>query len=142
VLTETAAVAAGSLLLAVAAALATWAGTTAAGAPLTLAEALAGTLAVLPVVLLCLGAALAALGWAPQAVLAIGVLPAAGGYLLLVFAQTFRWPDWLRELSPFAHLAPVPAEPWDVGGAVGMLVVAVLLAVLGLAGYARRDLRG
>ena len=106
------------------------------------ATALAGALSVLPVAMLCLGAALAALGWAPQAVVALGVLPAAGGYLLLVFAESFRWPEWVRGLSPFAHVAAVPAEPMDVGGAVGMLVVAVLLAVVGLTGYARRDLRG
>jgi ABC-2 type transport system permease protein len=109
---------------------------------LSLSDALAGTLSVVPVALLCLGAALAALGWAPQAVLAIGILPAAGGYLLLVFAQTFRWPQWVVEISPFAHLAPVPAEPIDGAGALGMLAVAVLLAAVGVARYARRDLRG
>ena len=85
---------------------------------------------------------LAALGWAPQAVLGLGVLPAAGGYLLLVFADSFRWPEWVRDLSPFAHVASVPAEPFDVPGALGMLAVAAALAVVGLAGYARRDLRG
>ena len=73
---------------------------------------------------------------------AIGVLPAAGGYLLLVFAESFRWPDWVRSLSPFDHLAPVPAAPVDVAGALGMLVVAAALAAVGLAAYARRDLRG
>jgi hypothetical protein len=30
----------------------------------------------------------------------------------------------------------------DVGGAVGMLLVAVVLGVAGIAGYGRRDLRG
>ena len=45
----------------------------------------------------------------------------------------------MRWLSPFAHLAAVPAEPLDLAGALGMLVVAALLAVVGLAGYARRD---
>ena len=74
--------------------------------------------------------------------LAIGVLPAAGGYLLLVFADTFAWPAWVRSVSPFAHLASVPAESLNAGGAVGMLVVALALAAVGLAGYARRDLRG
>ena len=69
-------------------------------------------------------------------------ITAAGGYLLLAFADSFRWPGWIRSLSPFAHLASVPAEPMDVTGAVGMVVVALLLAVLGLYGYARRDLRG
>ncbi|MET0763866.1 MAG: hypothetical protein ABWY29_03315 [Blastococcus sp.] len=141
-LTEAAAVATAAVLLAAVAALATWAGAAAVGAPLSLPEALAGTLSVVPVALLCLGAALAALGWAPQAVLAIGILPAAGGYLLLVFAQTFRWPHWVLDLSPFAHLAPVPAEPLDVAGTLGMLLVAVLLGAAGVTRYARRDLRG
>jgi ABC-2 type transport system permease protein len=128
--------------LAAVAGLATWLGTVWVGAGLGPGDALWGAISVVPVALLCLGAALAALGWAPSAVLALGVLPAAGGYLLLVFADTFRWPEWVRGLSPFAHVAAVPAEPMDVGGAVGMLVVAVLLAGIGLVGYARRDLRG
>jgi ABC-2 type transport system permease protein len=132
----------GCVVLAATAGLATWAGAAWVGAGLAPGDALWGALSVLPVALLCLGAALAALGWAPSAVLALGVLPAAGGYLLLVFADSFRWPEWVRGLSPFAHLASVPAEPLDVPGALGMLAVAVALALLGLAGYARRDLRG
>lgn len=141
-LTEALAVLGAVVLLAVATGLATWGGTTWVGAGLAAADAVAGAVAVVPVALLCLGAALMALGWAPAAVMAVGVLPAAGGYLLLVFAESFRWPGWVRSVSPFAHLASVPAQPWDAAGAVGMLVVAVGLAAVGLAGYARRDLRG
>jgi ABC-2 type transport system permease protein len=130
------------VLVAAAAGVATWAGATWVGAGLGLGESLRGALSVVPVALLCLGAGLLALGWAPSAVLPVGILPAAAGYLLLVLAQTFRWPSWVVDVSPFAHLAAVPAEPVDVGGAVGMLAVALLLAVLGVYGYARRDLRG
>jgi ABC-2 type transport system permease protein len=36
------------------------------------------------------------LGWAPSAVFALGVLPAAGGFLLLVLADTFGWPGAVR----------------------------------------------
>ena len=139
---EAGTVALGCVVLAAVTGLATWAGTTWVGAGLGLGDALWGAVSVVPVALLCLGAALAALGWAPQAVLPIGVLPAAGGYLLLVFADSFRWPEWVRDVSPFAHVASVPAEPVDVGGALGMLAVAAALAVVGLVGYARRDLRG
>ncbi|MGY1682209.1 hypothetical protein [Geodermatophilus sp. SYSU D01176] len=139
---EAGVVAVGTVVVAAAAGAATGAGAAWVGAGLGLGEALGGAVAVVPVALLCLGAALFALGWLPSAVLAIGVLPAAGGYLLLVLADSFRWPSWVRDVSPFAHLAAVPAEPVDVAGAIGMLVVAVLLAVVGLAGYARRDLRG
>jgi ABC-2 type transport system permease protein len=138
---EAAAVFAGCLVLAVVAGLATWIGATSVRAGLTVADALGGVVNVVPVALLCLGAALLALGWAPGAVLPIGVLPAAGGYLLQVLADTFGWPDVVRELSPFAHLAAVPAERVDVAGALGMLVLAALLSVSGLVGYARRDLR-
>jgi ABC-2 type transport system permease protein len=139
---ETGVVAVGTVVVAAVAGLATWAGASWVGAGLGLGEALRGALSVVPVALLCLGAALFALGWLPSAVLAIGILPAAGGYLLLVFAQSFRWPSWVAAISPFRHLAAVPAEPFDGVGAVGMLLVAAVLGVAGVAGYARRDLRG
>jgi len=140
--TEATTVALACCALAAGAGLATWAGAAWVGAGLSVGEALAGVLNVVPVALLCLGAALFALGYAPGAVLAIGVLPAAGGYLLLVFADSFRWPEAVRGLSPFAHLAPVPADPPNLVGAVGMVAVAVVLGAAGVAGYVRRDLRG
>jgi len=139
---EAVAVAAGTVVVAAVAGLATWIGATWVHAGLGPGEALRGALTAVPVALLCLGAAMLALGWLPSAVLAVGVLPAAGGYLLLVLAESFGWPSWLRGLSPFAHLAAVPAEPVDVAGALGMVHVALLLAAVGLVGYARRDLRG
>ena len=141
-LLETGTVAGGCVVLAGVAGLAAWTGTTVVGAGLGAGEALAGVLNVVPLAVLCLGAALLALGRAPSAVGALGVLPAAGGYLLLVFADTFGWPSWIRALSPFAHLAAVPAEPWNAGGALGMVVVGTVAGAVGLAGYARRDLRG
>ncbi|GAA4745065.1 exporter of polyketide antibiotics [Modestobacter marinus] len=140
--TELTGVATGAVLLTVAAGLATWLGATWVGADLPMGAALTGVLNVLPVVAVCLGAAVAALAWAPSAVLPLGVLPAAGGYLLLVLADTLAWPAWVRGLSPFAHVAAVPAGPVDVPGLAGLLVVAAVLTVAGLAGYRRRDLRG
>jgi ABC-2 type transport system permease protein len=139
---EAVAVGVACLALAVVAALATWAGTRAVGADLSIAAALTGTLNVVPVALLCLGAALLALGWFPGHVLVTGVLPAAGGYLLLVFAQSFGWPSWVRGVSPFAHLAVAPQQPVDLAATVGLLLVAGVLGGLGLLGYARRDLGG
>jgi ABC-2 type transport system permease protein len=139
---EAAATLAAAVLLALVAGLAAWVGAALVGARLGLWDALAGVINVLPVALLCLAAALLALGWAPSAVLPIGALPAAGGYLLQVLAQSFGWPAWVRQLSPFSHIATVPAQPPDWPGAVGILAVSALLAALGVAGYVRRDLRG
>ena len=140
--TEAAAVALASVLLAGAAGLATWVGTSWVDAGLGLGDALGGALSVVPVALLCLGAALAASGWAPSVVLAVGVSPAAGGFLLLVLSDTFGWPAGVRWLSPFTHMNAVPAEAWNVGGALGMIAVAALLAVIGCRRCARRDLLG
>ena len=141
-LVHLAVVVAAVVALAVATGLATVAGTALVSAGLQVTEALAGTLNVVPVALLCLGAAQLALGWMPRVVLAVGATPAAGGFVLTVLAQTFGWPDWLARLSPFAHLASVPATSPDWIGAAGMIGVAVVLAGLGTIGFARRDLRG
>ncbi|MGX5654580.1 hypothetical protein ACWKWC_07395 [Geodermatophilus nigrescens] len=140
-LTELATTVAATLALAAVAGLASWAGAAWVGAGLGLGEALAGALSVVPVAVLCLGAATAALGLVPAATLAVGVAPAVGGYLLLVLADTLGWPSGVRALSPFAHLAAVPAEPWDAAGAAGTVSVAVLLAVTGCLALRRRDLR-
>jgi ABC-2 type transport system permease protein len=81
-----------------------------------------------------------ALGWAPRAVGAVGMVPAAGGFLLTVLVDSTDAPGWIAALSPFDHLAPVPAAPPDVPGAVGMTAVAVAIAAAGALGYRRRDL--
>lgn len=141
-LAESAAAAAGTVLLAAGAAAATWVGAAAADAEVSLNEALAGALNVLPVAWLSLGAALLALGWLPDATLLVGAIPAAGGFLLQVLAESLRWPGWIVWWSPYRHLHAVPYEGVDWAGATGMVLVAVILAAAGLVGFARRDLRG
>ncbi|HXV93057.1 MAG TPA: polyketide antibiotic transporter, partial [Pseudonocardia sp.] len=126
---EVAATAAGALVLVVAAGLALWAGAVAVGAGLGLGAALAGALNVLPVVLLCLGAAVLALGRAPRVVALVGMLPAVGGFLLLVLADSTGAPEWVGELSPFAHLATVPEVGPDWTAAVVMVALALALGV-------------
>ena len=133
-LAETLATGLGMVVLVVIAALAAWAGVNAAGGGLPLTSALLGAGNALPVALLGLGAAVLAAGCAPRLVIAIGVLPTIGGFLLYVLA-----PPWLRGMSPFAHLAPVPLTGVDWPASAAMLAVALGLVVLGAIGYRRRD---
>jgi ABC-2 type transport system permease protein len=72
----------------------------------------------------------------------VGLLPAAGGFVLNVVVDSVDAPAWVGALSPFAHLAAVPVEAPDVPGAVGMLALGALLGAAGTLGYARRDVRG
>lgn len=133
--------AAAAVVLTVVAGIALWAGAAAVGSPLGLGESLSGALNTLPVTALGLGAAVAALGLAPGAVAPVGLVPGAGGFLLTVVADSVGAPSWVVGVSPFAHLAAVPAVGPDVGGAAVMTVVAAALVVAGTVGYGRRDVR-
>ncbi|WP_127506229.1 ABC transporter permease [Actinoplanes solisilvae] len=131
---------AGSVALTLVAGAAVAAGAVVSGAPLSLTEALAGALNVLPVALLGLGAAVLALGVAPQFIGWIAALPTVGGFLLLILADSIDAPAWIAKLSPFAHLARVPAEGPQVTAAAIMLLLGGIGCVVGLATYGRRDL--
>jgi ABC-2 type transport system permease protein len=139
---EIAAAIGGVLALAAAAAFATWAGTTATSTRLGLGDALAGAANSLPVAMLGLAAAVLALGWAARAVVAVGMLPTAGGFLLAVVADSVDAPAWVAALSPFDHLALVPDSPPDVPAALVMLALAAAVGGIGVLGYRRRDIRG
>ncbi|WP_266305346.1 ABC transporter permease [Micromonospora sp. NBC_00362] len=129
-----------ALTLTTVAGVAMWAGTASVSAGLGVGDALTGAWNVVPVVLLCLGAAVLALGWAPRAVAAIGAMPAAGGFLWQVLADSIDAPSWIRALSPFAHLAAVPATAPAWPPALVMVGIAAAGMVAGTFGYRRRDL--
>jgi ABC-2 type transport system permease protein len=137
---EAGATAGGAAVLTAVAGVAMWAGITAAGADLGLGAALAGTLNVLPVALLSLGAAVLALGWVPRAVAGIGAAPAVGGFLLLVIAESAGLPGWVKQLSPFAYLAAVPHVEANWTATAVMTGISAAALSLGAVGYRRRDL--
>lgn len=63
-------------------------------------------------------------------------------FLLGEFGPGLRLPQWLLDVSPFTHVPRLAATAVaGAGGPIGWLVgLAVLLALLGLAGFRRRDL--
>ena len=138
--TEIAVTTAGMVLLHVIAGVAMWTGAAITGAPLTIVDALAGTLYSAPVAWLAVGAAGLAVGWLPSAVGAIGAVPVAGGFLLNVVAESTGGPSWVADLSPFAHLAPVPDATPDWIATSAFIIIGAGLIALGMLGYQRRDL--
>ncbi len=133
---------AGVVVLAAGAGAFSWAGATAVGAEVPLGAALAGAFNVVPIAWLSLGAALLAFGWWPPLTFAVGALPAVGGFLLQVLAETLRWPSWALALSPYEHVQAVPYDTVDWAGTIAMTAIAAALAVVGLLGFTRRDLHG
>ncbi|MEV0902770.1 hypothetical protein [Actinoplanes sp. NPDC049802] len=137
---EIAVTAVAATILVTVAGLLTWAGVTVMGGELAIGAALRGVWNVLPIVLLSLGAAVFAVGWVPRLTGLLGTLPAVGGFLLLVIAESVAAPAWVRDLSPFAHLAPVPLTGPDPTASMIMLAMAAALTIAGLGGYRYRDL--
>ena len=127
--------------LTLAAGVAMWGGAVTVGAELGFGAAVAGVANTLPVSLLGLGFAMLGLGLSPRAVVALGILPGAGGFLLRVLADSVDAPRWVSQISPFAHLEPVPASGPDLVASVVMLAVALAAAAGGGLAYRRRDMR-
>lgn len=128
-------------LLALLTGIATFLGTMLAGASLSLGQALAGAANAIPVALLAVAAGQLALGATTRAVVAAGTAPVVGGFVLWTLAGTFGWPAWIEALSPFTHLASVPAEPVDSASARTMTTIATLGILTGIIGFSHRDLK-
>jgi ABC-2 type transport system permease protein len=137
---EIAVTAGGVVALHSSAAAAIWSGAKITGAPLQFTDSLAGALNPLPVALLAMGFAALGVGWLPSAAGAIGALPILGGFLVNAIMQTFNAPRWVANLSPWAHLAPVPETPPHWAATIIFLLITGVLTALGLYGYVKRDL--
>jgi ABC-2 type transport system permease protein len=72
---------------------------------------------------------LASLAWA-------GLLFAV---VVMLFGRVLQMPEWLQDLSPFHHLALVPAEDFRWAPLLGLLAVAALLSGTGQLLFRRRD---
>ncbi len=97
-------------------------------------------LAYLPAVFVLAALARLVYGALPGAAV-VAWLPLAFCAVVLVFGELLRFPTWVRDLSPFEHLALVPAEDFRWGSFLGVLAVAVGLSLAGQLAFRRRDLR-
>ena len=74
--------------------------------------------------------------WAYLAWLGLGL-----GVVILFFGPLLHLPDWVQQLSPYHHLALVPAEPFSWAPFLVLLLIAAALSAAGEAAFVRRDLR-
>ncbi|MGA8245428.1 MAG: polyketide antibiotic transporter [Nocardioides sp.] len=62
------------------------------------------------------------------------------GVVVVFFGPLLRLPAWVQGVSPYHHLALVPAEPFRWAPFAVLLVLAGLLSAAGQLAFARRDL--
>ena len=138
----------GRLLLAAAAAAAlslvagllTWAGAASQGVSISLPRMLEAGANCLPVALLFLGMGAVAYAIIPRASAGIAYGLVSVAFIWDLVGSLLGAPKWLVELTPFAHVGFVPAQPFRVGAALVMLAIAAGAAIVALAMFRRRDL--
>jgi ABC-2 type transport system permease protein len=96
------------------------------------------SIAIAPAVWVLIGLAVALFGLLPHAAAAVwGVLAAC--YLSAFLGPLLSLPDWVMDLSPYAHVPLLPAADFTVGPLLTLTAIAAALVAVGLAGYRRRD---
>jgi ABC-2 type transport system permease protein len=117
-----------------------WVGTVLTDVPITGVDGLLAGLNVVPVALLVLGFGIGLYGLVPRLVVPLTYGLVVGGFVLDFVGGLLELPEPVLALSPFRHLASVPAEEMNLAAALVMLAVGVLAAVIGTMAFRRRDL--
>ncbi|HZV73110.1 MAG TPA: ABC transporter permease [Conexibacter sp.] len=134
----------GSVVLALAAGLLAWAGASSQGVDVSLSRMLGAGANCLPATLLFLALSTLAFAAWPRATsgIAYGLVSVAFAWQL--FGALLGVPAWLLGVSPFHHVALVPAQPFNglAAAIMAALAAAALAFAVAFALFARRDLTG
>ncbi len=131
----------GGLLLIVVSGAALWVGVILSGAGgITFDDAMKSVLNTVPVVVLIGGLAVACFGLLPRATTAVPVTLTVVLFVLAMLGPALHWPAWVLNLSPFTHLAWVPMTPWAATSGVVMTLIGLVLLMIGLVAFQRRDI--
>ena len=108
----------------------------------TLASMLEAGVNGVPVALLFLGVAALAYAVVPRAGAGIGYGLVTVTFLWQLVGALLGVPKWIVDLTPFAHVGLVPAQPFRPGAAVGMAAIGAVVGLAAIAFFQRRDLTG
>ncbi|GAA4744868.1 exporter of polyketide antibiotics [Nocardioides endophyticus] len=97
-----------------------------------------GVLSYLPAVLALSGIARLLYGVAPR-LSSLSWLALLLAAVVLLFGEVLRLPQWFQDLSPFEHLAFVPAEDFRWAPFLVLASLAAVLSVAGQVAFTRRD---
>jgi len=131
-----------SLALGLAAGFFSWAGAASQGSDISLARMLEAGANCMPVTLLFLGIAALLFALVPRASGGIAYGAVTLAFLWQLTGALLSAPKWALELTPFAHVGLVPAQPFRAGAAVIMLAIAAISALAAVWLFQRRDLTG
>jgi ABC-2 type transport system permease protein len=132
----------GVVTISLLAGLLTWAGAASQGASISLPRMLEASANCLPVALLFLGIAALTYAIVPRASAGIAYGLVTVTFLWQLTGSVLGAPKWLLDLTPFAHVGLVPAQPFRAGSAAVMLAIAPATGLAAIWVFTRRDLTG
>lgn len=132
----------GSIVLALCAGLLAWAGARSQGASVSLPRMLQAGANCLPATLLFLSLSALAFAVLPRASSGIAYGLVSVAFVWQLFGSLLGAPAWLLGVSPFHHVALVPAQPFKGLAAAIMLLLAAAGVLAALVLFQRRDLTG
>ncbi len=118
-----------------------WAGTALVGTPIAFTDGVLAGVNLIPIAWLALGVGVAVVGLLPRRTAPVTYTLVIAAYLLDFVGGMLELPEAVLDLSPFRHLAAVPAADPNLGAAVIMLAVAFAGAVVGVTAFRSRDLQ-
>ncbi|MGE5407277.1 MAG: hypothetical protein ACM3NV_01550 [Syntrophothermus sp.] len=134
--------AAGAVLLALLAAVLAWAAAASQAAGIGLGQALEAGANCLPSTLLFLGLSTLAFALLPRATAGLSYGLVSVTFCWYLFGALLGAPQWTLELSPFQHIAPVPAQPFKGTDALVMVATGLAAGAGAVAAFRRRDVLG
>jgi ABC-2 type transport system permease protein len=131
---------AGAVAMSLTAGVFAWAGAASAGASISLPRMLEAGANSLPVALLFLAIAVLAYALVPRASSGIGYGLVIVAFLWQLVGSLLSPPKWVLDVTPFAHVAAVPAQPFRPVAAAVMVTIGAVVAALAVLAFRRRDL--
>ena len=131
----------GATAIATGLALGTTAGAAWGGTRVTVREFATVALNAMPVVILFLGVAALAFAVFPRSTSPLGFGAVALALVWQMVGSAISAPQPVLDVSPFAHVAPVPAQPMNVPAACVLVALGVAACVAGVELFARRDVQ-
>jgi ABC-2 type transport system permease protein len=101
----------------------------------------ASALAMVPAVWVLAGVAVALFGLAPRG-LGLAWVALGGCFLVSFFGPLLSLPDRVMDISPFSHVALMPAADFAIGPPLALTAIAAALVAVGLLGFRARNVPG
>ncbi len=122
--------------------LAAWVGATTQHSGIAFGDLMQAGLNVAPPAVFVLGIGALVYGLWPRGAIAVAYGLVVWSFLVETLASVVNSNHWLLDTSPLRHMAPAPAADPDWTAAAWLVGLGLLAALVGIAGFRRRDMVG